>query len=140
VNENGWPTVKLRIPAKAEYVGLGRLALAGLARLGPFSDEELADLQLAVTEACTNSVKHAYRDNVGIVEICYELHGDRVVVEVTDDGAGFVPPEEAVFESLDDPAEGGLGIAIIRAVSDELEIGPRDGGGSRLRFVKLLAR
>jgi serine/threonine-protein kinase RsbW len=140
VNANGWPTIKLRIPAKAEYVGLGRLALAGLARLGPFSDEELADLQLAVTEACTNSVKHAYRDSVGIVEIRYELHGDRVVVEVTDDGEGFVPPEEAVFESLDDPAEGGLGIAIIRAVSDELEIGPRDGGGSRLRFVKLLAR
>jgi serine/threonine-protein kinase RsbW len=132
--------VRLRIPAKAEYVTLGRLALTGLARLGPFSDEELGDLQLAVTEACTNSVRHAYRDGAGVVEILYELHRDRVVVEVTDDGDGFVPPEEAVLDGNGEPAEGGLGIAIIRAVSDELEIGARDGGGSRLRFVKLLAR
>ena len=35
--------------------------------------------------------------------------------------------------------EGGLGIEIIRALADEVEIGPRDDGGSRLRFVKLLA-
>jgi anti-sigma regulatory factor (Ser/Thr protein kinase) len=36
-------------------------------------------------------------------------------------------------------SEGGLGIEIIRAVTDEVEIEPREGGGSRLRFVKFLA-
>jgi serine/threonine-protein kinase RsbW len=131
--------VRLTIPARAEYVGLSRLALAGLARLGSFSDEALADLQLAVTEACTNSVRHAYPDRVGAVEIRYELFADRVVVEVSDDGPGFVPVDEVAVDAVAEFNEGGLGIAIIRAVSDEFEIGARDGGGVRLRFVKLLA-
>jgi len=39
----------------------------------------------------------------------------------------------------EDLSEGGLGIEIIRAVTDEVEIEPREGGGSRLRFVKFLA-
>jgi serine/threonine-protein kinase RsbW len=128
--------VRLTIPAKAEYIVLGRLALSSLARLQPLTDEELSDLKLALTEACTNSVRHAYADRPGVVEIVYELHTDRVVIEVADDGIGFVPEIEA--DETDDLAEGGLGIAIIRALSDGLEIGERNGGGSRIRFVKLL--
>jgi serine/threonine-protein kinase RsbW len=127
------------MPAKAEYIVLGRLALTSLSRLRPFSAEELSDLKLALTEACTNSVQHAYRNGEGIVEIVYELHADRVVVEVTDDGEGFVPSESRPPQT-EELIEGGLGIAIIRALSDEFEIGERSGGGSRLRFVKLLAR
>jgi anti-sigma regulatory factor (Ser/Thr protein kinase) len=42
-------------------------------------------------------------------------------------------------DGLEDLEEGGLGIAIIRAVTDEVEIAQREGGGARLRFVKLLA-
>jgi len=128
--------VRLTIPAKAEYVLLGRLALSGLTRMRPPSDETLNDLKLAVTEACTNSVRHAYRDNGGTVDILYELHDDRLVVEVSDDGAGFDP---AAVEEADALSEGGLGIAIIRALADEFEVGERaDGPGSRLRFVKFL--
>ena len=52
--------VTLDIPAKAEYVVLGRLALAGLLRSRGFSDDAVADLKLALTEACSNSVRHAY--------------------------------------------------------------------------------
>jgi serine/threonine-protein kinase RsbW len=129
--------VRLRIPAKAEYIVLGRLALTSFARLRPLSDEQLSDLKLALTEACTNAVRHAYDGGHGVVEIEYELLPDRLVVQVSDTGEGFVPPPAK--ESDDDLLEeGGLGIAIIRSLSDELEIGERGGGGSRLRFVKLL--
>jgi serine/threonine-protein kinase RsbW len=137
LNDNGnGAAVRLIIPAKAEYIMLGRLALTSLSRLRPLSPEQLSDLKLALTEACTNAVQHAYDDGDGVVEILYELHPDRLVVEVSDSGEGFVTPD-----SPPDPeelSEGGLGIAIIRALSDEFEIGKRDGGGSRLRFVKLL--
>jgi serine/threonine-protein kinase RsbW len=129
--------VRLCIPAKPEYITLGRLALTGLARVRPFSDETLADLKLALTEACTNSVRHAYDDGDGIVEIVYELHEDRLVVEVSDTGEGFAH-EAAPRDDPGELSEGGLGIALIRAVADELDIGARNGGGSRLRFVKLL--
>jgi serine/threonine-protein kinase RsbW len=131
-------TVRLTIPARAEYITLGRLALTGISRLRPLSEELLADLKLALTEAASNSVRHAYADGgEGTVEIVYELHGDRLVIEVTDEGAGFDPADRG-----GDPEalkEGGLGIAIIRAIADEVEIGAKpDGGGSRLRFMKTL--
>lgn len=134
------PTVRLTIPAKAEYITLVRLALSGLSRLRPLSEETLGDLKLAVTEACSNSVRHGYgEEGDGTVEIVYELQEDRLVVEVADDGPGFdVHGDRPDGENLE---EGGLGIAIIKALSDEFEAGERSHGrGSRLRFVKLLDR
>ena len=132
--------VRLTIPAKAEFIGLGRLALSGLARLhpDPLSDELVADLKLALTEACTNAVRHAYDGGDGIVEIRYELHPDRLVVEVADDGEGFDLEPTPTTAGDDELVEGGLGIAIIRALADELEISGREQGGSTLRFVKRL--
>jgi serine/threonine-protein kinase RsbW len=132
--------VRLTIPARAEYVALCRLALTGLARLGPISDEVLADLKLALTEAASNSVRHAYPDAGGSVEVAYELYADRLAIEVNDDGAGFDPLERSDLADIEALSEGGLGIAIIRAIADEFSLarGP-DGRGSRLRFVKVLA-
>jgi serine/threonine-protein kinase RsbW len=132
------PTVRLTIPAKPEYITLVRLALIGLSRLRPLSEETLGDLKLAVTEACSNSVRHGYGDaGAGTVEILYELQPNRLVVEVADDGPGFDVQGDRAGE--ENPGEGGLGIAIIKAVSDEFEAGDRSTGhGSRLRFVKFL--
>lgn len=130
--------VRLTIPARAEYITLCRLALTGIGRLRELSDEVLADLKLALTEAASNSVRHAYGEaNVGVVEISYELLPDRLVIEVIDDGEGFDPASAA--GPPDDLSEGGLGIAIIRAIADEVEIGTQaHGRGSRLRFEKAL--
>ena len=130
--------VHLRIPARAEYITLGRLALTGLSRLRELSDETLADLKLALTEACSNSVRHAYRDGrAGVVDIDYNLQSDYLEIEVSDDGPGFDYFEPDGEESSE-LTEGGLGLAIIRSLSDEFELGSRNGGGSRLRFVKKL--
>jgi serine/threonine-protein kinase RsbW len=141
---NGTPAdsrrVRLTIPAKPEFITLGRLALTGLSRVRPLGDETLADLKLALTEACSNSVRHAYGGGEGLVEILFELHPDRLVVEVTDRGEGFDPVSARAREDADPLSEGGLGIAIIRAIADEVEIGEREAGpGSRLRFVKVLS-
>jgi serine/threonine-protein kinase RsbW len=137
VNESR--TVRLTIPAKPEYITLSRLALAGLSRVRPLADETLADLKLALTEACSNSVRHAYGDGGGHVEISFELCDDRLIVEVADDGTGFEPETAGRNGEDAELAEGGLGIAIIRSIADEIEIGGgAHGRGSRLRFVKLL--
>jgi serine/threonine-protein kinase RsbW len=129
-------SIRLTIPAKPEYITLCRLALTGLARVRSFPDELLADMKLALTEACSNSVRHAYGDDGGSVDILYELGPDRLVVEVCDEGAGFDVSENG--DEDDSLTEGGLGIAIIRSIADELDIERRASGGSRLRFVKLL--
>jgi serine/threonine-protein kinase RsbW len=134
--------IRLTIPAKPEYITLGRLALTGIARLRaePLRQEVLGDLKLALTEACTNSVRHAYANGDGTVEILYELHADKLVVEVVDEGEGFEPPADR-SRALDEDelSEGGLGIAIIEALADEFEIRERATGGSSLRFVKHLS-
>jgi serine/threonine-protein kinase RsbW len=129
--------VRLTIPARPEYIALCRLALAGLSRTTELDDELVADLKLALTEACSNSIRHAYPEGGGTVEVLYELSPDRLVIEVADDGAGFVPSEGRPEEG--ELSEGGLGMAIMRAIADELELGAReDGRGSRLRLVKRL--
>ena len=62
--------VKIDIPAKAEYVVLGRLALGrAFCARGGFSEDAVADLKLALTEACSNSVRHAYDHDDGQVHL-----------------------------------------------------------------------
>jgi serine/threonine-protein kinase RsbW len=136
---DGTRAIHLRIPAKPEYITLCRLALTGLAQLRDIGEDTMADLKLALTEAVSNSVRHAYGDKgSGHVDITYELQPDRLRIQVVDDGDGFDPHEapSLVGEEL---SEGGLGIAIIRTIADEFEIESKPGArGSRLRFVKLL--
>ena len=128
--------IRLTIPAKAEYITLCRLALAGISQLRDISDETLHDLKLALTEACTNSVRHAYEaGSEGSVQIVYEIGDEDISIEVIDEGEGFVLDEASETDHL---SESGLGIAIIRSLADELEIEPGEGRGSRLRFVKHL--
>jgi serine/threonine-protein kinase RsbW len=137
---DGQAVVRLTIPARPEYITLCRLALTGLAQVMTLSEELLADLKLALTEAASNSVRHAYGDDEGLVEITYELHGDRLAIEVADDGEGFVHDSTPQLDDAEGMSEGGLGIAIIRSIADEFDVGARPNGrGSRLRFVKLLS-
>ena len=136
---DGARAITLRIPAKPEYITLCRLALTGLSRVRDIGDETLAELKLALTEAVSNSVRHAYGPNgEGHVDVTYELAPDRLGIEVVDDGEGFDPDEAPAFEG-GELSEGGLGIAIIRSIADEFEIQSSPGvRGSRLRFAKHL--
>ena len=133
-------SVTLVVPARPEYLLLTRLALTGVARLGSADEEALADLRLAVTEAVANACRHAYEDGGGDVTVGLSLIGDdRLEVVVEDDGSGF--DQHVAYERQSDgPGEDGMGLAIIRAVADEVEIGPRKDGrpGTRLRFTRSL--
>ena len=136
---DGARAITLRIPAKAEYIALCRLALTGLSQLRAIGDDTMADLKLALTEAVSNSVRHAYRSSGGgHVDVTYELTAHRLGIQVVDDGEGFDPDEPPTFEG-EELSEGGLGIAIIRSIADEFEIQSAPGKrGSRLRFAKRL--
>jgi len=132
--------VTLVMPAKTEYLILARLALAGIARGTTIPEQILADLKLAVTEACGNSVRHAYPSNPGLVRVRYEVTDTAIEILVEDEGAGseaslWTEPREG-----EQPAEGGMGLAIIRAIVDELEIEPRNGAtGTVVRMRKRLS-
>ena len=133
--------VRLTFPAKAEYLLLARLALSGLAREVPLADELLADLKLAVTEACGNAVRHAYSDGEGDVSVVFAIDDSRLLVTVEDYGDGIRAPDspEDAANELSGPLESGMGMPIIRAIVDELAVEPgSDGHGTVVRMVKHL--
>jgi serine/threonine-protein kinase RsbW len=135
--------VRLSFPAKADYLLLARLALAGVARVVPLEPEVLADLKLAVTEACGNAVRHAYQDREGPVTVAFVTSPDRIELIVQDEGSGLdVSSLDETPPDLEprDPAEGGMGMAIIRTIVDELEIGDSPGGrGTTVHMTKYLS-
>jgi serine/threonine-protein kinase RsbW len=130
--------LRLKFPARPEYLVLGRLVLTGLSRAHPIDDEALGDLKLALTEACSNSVRHAYSErSPGTVEVGYELGDGYLAIQIEDEGPGFDPQSTGRAFDAERLDEGGLGLAIIEAVTDECEVRPgRDGRGSCVRFVR----
>ena len=129
--------VTLAIPARTEYLILARLALAGIAREVAIDAATLADLKLAVTEACGNAVQHAQPNDGGVVTIRLAVEDDAIEITVTDDGPGM---DAASVQHLPDGEipESGMGLAIIHALVDRVEIGPGDGGrGTVVRMRRL---
>lgn len=133
--------VRLTFPAKAEYLLLARLTLSGLARELPIEEELLADLKLAVTEACGNVVRHAYPGDEGDVSLVVAIGDGRLLLTVEDYGAGIRAPDspEDDVDQLGGPLESGMGMPIIRAIVDELAVEEGSGGrGTVVRMVKYL--
>jgi serine/threonine-protein kinase RsbW len=130
--------ITITIPAKPEYLVLCRLVLSGLSRTMEIEPETLADLKLAVTEACSNAVRHAYENGDGTISVVYTFSEAGISLEIVDDGPGFeVPPARPPQPFA--LSEDGMGLSIIRALVDELELGPRPNGrGSRVQFVRRL--
>ena len=127
--------IRLSFPAKPDYLLLARLALSGIGRTTPVPDELLADLKLALTEACGNCVRHAYPDGQGDVSVAYAFDGGAIEMIVEDQGVGL---DATRAPSPTD--ESGMGVPIIRTVVDELEIRPgADGRGTIVRMTKRLA-
>jgi serine/threonine-protein kinase RsbW len=127
--------IRLSFPAKPDYLLLARLALSGIGRTTPVPDELLADLKLALTEACGNCVRHAYPDGKGDVSVAYAFDGGAIEMTVEDKGVGLDPTR-----APSPTDESGMGVPIIRTVVDELEISPgADGRGTIVRMTKRLA-
>jgi serine/threonine-protein kinase RsbW len=133
--------IRLRFPAKPDYLLLARLALSGLARELHLGDELVADLKLAVTEACGNAVRHAYVGTNGDVNVTFAIDDSRLVMTVEDRGEGIRAPD-SIADAANapiGPLEGGMGMPIIRAIVDELTVEPgEDGRGTVVRMVKYL--
>ena len=132
--------VTLVIPARTEYLILARLALAGIAREARIDQSTLADLKLAVTEACGNAVRHAYPGGTGSVGVAFVVDTDRLVMIVEDQGEGV--PLAAALADSDAPStfESGMGMRIIDTIVDELDVAPgADGRGTAVRMTKYLS-
>jgi serine/threonine-protein kinase RsbW len=137
INSGDPGTIVLRMAPRAENLALARLALSGIGAVAGAAEADVADLKLAVTEACTNAILHAYADGgAGELVVRYRVDGGTVEVEVEDDGSGFDPDDPISEESERDGQ--GMGLMIIRSLTDSIGI-ESDESGSRISFAKQLA-
>ena len=84
------PDLELVLPARPENVAVVRHALGGFGDAYDVSDQALADIKLAVTEACTNVVVHAYPDGEGPLGVSAWMRDERLTVVVHDEGRGML--------------------------------------------------
>lgn len=127
--------IEMRVPAKAEYVGVVRLSLSGIANRMGFSYEDIEDLKVSVSEAITNAVDHAYDDkDDGEITVGFGVYGDRLETMVADHGGSFNlkdikggigPYKES--EPIENLREGGFGLFLINALMDKVEINNKYG-------------
>jgi serine/threonine-protein kinase RsbW len=122
--------IRLTLPARPENVAVVRHVLGALGEALRLPDPVVEDMRLAVTEACTNVVRHAYEGGDGTIDVIVRPMGEELEVVVADAGRGIGPSP--------DTAGPGLGLPLIAALTDHLEIERRRDQGSRLimRFLR----
>ena len=125
--ETTTPDFELILPARAENVAVVRHAFGGLGDALDVPDHALADVKLAVTEACTNVVVHAYPDGPGPMCVSADFDGDSLTVIVSDEGRGILPRP-------DSPGLG-LGLPLIATLAASLELGTNDADQTEVRMT-----
>lgn len=129
----GDPVVRIDLPARPEGVGVVRQALVGVADGLAIDAGVLSDAKMAVTEACTNAVVHAYTEDTDPpARFDVEMFADEVqlLVVVRDQGIGIAEDEEERSEGAL-----GLGLPLIAALSDAFEVRAQDGTEVRMGFL-----
>jgi serine/threonine-protein kinase RsbW len=124
--------LRLEVPAKAEYLSLVRLVVSGIADSVGLSNDSIADLKVALSEASSNVIRHAYtdaqpEDDKQLWISCFEDDGV-LLLEVADHGNGMtIPP----------PPSEGLGFGIMGSLMDKVDV-ETDETGTTVLMEKLI--
>jgi serine/threonine-protein kinase RsbW len=141
----------IQTPGHGKYLAYIRAIVGDLARKVGFDEGESAKIEMAVDEACSNVVRHAYSPDK---EWCWQqrdpeirldmrIEGGHLVIEINDHGQRFdfanyhLPKME---DHLREMKPGGYGIPIMRNFMDEVQYSSNDQTGNTLRMVKYLKK
>lgn len=127
-------TIKMEITSNPEYVGIIRLTTSGIANKIGFSIDDIEDMKVAVSEACTNAIKHSNDD---IFYITYTMLENGLTIEISDKGEGY-NIENISQPDLENPKENGLGVFIIQTLMDDVSIESIENQGTTIKMTKYL--
>ncbi len=122
------PDMELALPARAANIAVVRHAFGALGEAFAIDEQILSNIRLAVTEACTNVVVHAYPDgHDGMLEILATLQEEKLVVVVRDEGPGIGPRP-------DSPGLG-LGLPLIVSLTESVLLGRDEDERTEVRMT-----
>jgi serine/threonine-protein kinase RsbW len=122
------PDMELALPARATNIAVVRHAFGALGEAFAVDEETLSNIRLAVTEACTNVVVHAYPDErEGLLEVAATLREDKLEVIVRDEGPGIGP--RAGSPGL------GLGLPLIVSLTESVQLGRDEDERTEVRMI-----
>lgn len=128
-------------PARYESLSAIDSFVADAARRAGFSSCTVYQVQLAVDEACSNIIEHAYGgEGQGVIECTWRIQGEGLTVVLRDYGRSFDPesvPDPHLEAGLAERTGGGLGLYFIRQIMDEVRFEFNSEGGNILTLVKL---
>ncbi len=136
--------IAMSLPVDVKYISVARLAIAGAAARADLSIEATEDLKIAVSEACTNVIEHAFGDDPAAgdhrIKLTFYVADKELTIEVEDEGCGFDPKH--LPPVADKPfAEGtGLGLYLMGEMMDEIKIESAPGSGTKIMMTKRSAR
>ncbi len=135
--------ISLVIPALAEFVGVARLAISGVASRMNFTIDEIEDIKISLSEACTNVIQHAYGEQVdaekNIIDIKIYIIGNELEIVVKDFGTGFDVAIIGTKEQRKNSQEKmglGLGLTFIKSLMDQSEFKSEKGEGTVIQMRK----
>lgn len=128
-------TISLTLPNAPEFVSVARLTLSGVANRMGFNIDDIEDLKVAISEACTNALKHGGQNKEGNYIVHYTIEEKSLIIDVCDNGKG-IEIEKLKTPDLDNPKESGLGLYIIETLMDEVKVIKRENNGTTIRMIK----
>ena len=126
--------ISMNMSVNPDFVSVIRLTLSGVASRIGFSLDDIEDMKVCVSEACTNAIKHSKKDEF---QVKFSGYPDRLTIEVLDDGIGY-DVDSLASPDLKNPKTSGLGIFIIKTLMDEVEIKSCDKCGTIIKMTKLV--
>jgi anti-sigma regulatory factor (Ser/Thr protein kinase) len=130
----------LTVPGLYEYLATIAEFIAETGQDAGFDQDMIFHVQMAVDEACSNVIEHAYQgQNKGDITLSCNCRGNEWAIAIYDTGRSFDPdsiPEPNLDPSLDDIKTGGLGLYFMRQLMDEVEFTFDEKKGNKLRMVK----
>ncbi|SFE67350.1 ATP-binding protein [Peptostreptococcus sp. D1] len=126
--------ISMKLTSNPNFVSVIRLTVSGIASKIGFSFDEIEDLKVSISEACTNAIKHSKEE---LFEINFYIYEDKLSIEVIDDGVGY---DEDSVEDPDplNPKTSGLGLFIIKTLMDEVEVKTCEDCGTVIKMTKLV--
>ena len=129
-----YETIKMEISANPEYVSIIRLTTSGIANKVGFCIDDIEDLKVAISEACTNAIKHSLEERFTII---YTMIENGLTIEIIDNGRGY-DIKEVSEPDLDNLKESGMGLFIIQSLMDEVKVESKEGIGTSIKMTKYL--